>query len=91
MAGKQKRKDTVKAPRSLGCRTCVKQRIKCDELKPVCSRCALAGLGCDGAKTVDDFQIHTQEEMQRMTISKAQIRDENSPHDTPFWFGANVG
>lgn len=32
----------------LGCRTCKKRRVKCDEGKPTCQRCAKIHLQCDG-------------------------------------------
>ncbi|KAI5456629.1 hypothetical protein BGZ63DRAFT_417610 [Mariannaea sp. PMI_226] len=36
------------AGRSKGCNTCRKRRVKCDETKPVCTRCTKAGFECLG-------------------------------------------
>ncbi|KAF4980781.1 hypothetical protein FZEAL_3295 [Fusarium zealandicum] len=37
------------APSSKGCRGCLKQKKKCDQLKPSCSRCARLKIQCVGA------------------------------------------
>ncbi|KAH7248624.1 uncharacterized protein BKA55DRAFT_728726 [Fusarium redolens] len=36
-------------PRSRGCNTCLKQKKKCDQAKPACSRCARLGVPCVGS------------------------------------------
>lgn len=38
-------------PRSSGCRTCVRRRIRCDETRPHCRRCQTAGFRCIGFST----------------------------------------
>ncbi|KUJ13954.1 uncharacterized protein LY89DRAFT_784788 [Mollisia scopiformis] len=40
------------AGRSKGCSTCRKKRVKCDENRPICTRCLNRGLECDGAKEI---------------------------------------
>ncbi|KAF2497988.1 hypothetical protein BU16DRAFT_616539 [Lophium mytilinum] len=34
--------------RSRGCKTCRRRRVKCDESKPVCTRCQNSGFPCEG-------------------------------------------
>ncbi|KAL6353615.1 hypothetical protein LRP88_14113 [Fusarium phalaenopsidis] len=36
-------------PSSKGCRACVRQKKKCDQVKPVCARCARLKIACIGA------------------------------------------
>ncbi|KAI3574952.1 hypothetical protein IWW34DRAFT_883226 [Fusarium oxysporum f. sp. albedinis] len=36
-------------PKSRGCNTCLKQKKKCDQAKPACSRCARLGVPCVGS------------------------------------------
>ncbi|KAF5596563.1 hypothetical protein FPCIR_3969 [Fusarium pseudocircinatum] len=36
-------------PRSRGCNSCLKQKKKCDQAKPACSRCARLGVPCVGS------------------------------------------
>ena len=36
----------VKRRTTTGCQTCRKRKIKCDELKPVCTQCSVRGLDC---------------------------------------------
>ncbi|KAF5716034.1 hypothetical protein FMUND_6546 [Fusarium mundagurra] len=36
-------------PRSRGCNSCLKQKKKCDQAKPACSRCARLGVQCVGS------------------------------------------
>ncbi|KAF5611498.1 uncharacterized protein FSUBG_2331 [Fusarium subglutinans] len=36
-------------PRSRGCNSCLKQKKKCDQAKPACSRCARLGIPCIGS------------------------------------------
>ncbi|KAF5665623.1 fungal transcriptional regulatory n-terminal [Fusarium denticulatum] len=36
-------------PRSRGCKSCLKQKKKCDQAKPACSRCARLGVPCVGS------------------------------------------
>ncbi|KAF2813381.1 uncharacterized protein BDZ99DRAFT_474047 [Mytilinidion resinicola] len=42
---------------STGCGTCRARRVKCDEQKPCCRRCAIAGRICDGYRTQDPFVV----------------------------------
>ncbi|KAF5562704.1 hypothetical protein FNAPI_3023 [Fusarium napiforme] len=36
-------------PKSRGCNSCLKQKKKCDQTKPACSRCARLGIPCVGS------------------------------------------
>ncbi|OCL11126.1 hypothetical protein AOQ84DRAFT_387053 [Glonium stellatum] len=45
----------VGVPRSKGCLTCVKQRVKCDETKPACVRCTRFGRECPGYEKLAKF------------------------------------
>ncbi len=45
-APKRKRAGTQRS--RLGCLTCKKRQVKCDQRKPVCARCEKAQLECDG-------------------------------------------
>ncbi|EWG45008.1 hypothetical protein FVEG_05952 [Fusarium verticillioides 7600] len=36
-------------PRSRGCNSCLKQKKKCDQVRPACSRCARLGIPCVGS------------------------------------------
>ncbi|KAI1015083.1 hypothetical protein LB503_004020 [Fusarium chuoi] len=36
-------------PKSRGCNSCLKQKKKCDQVKPACSRCARLGVPCVGS------------------------------------------
>lgn len=42
-----KTKKTVKPRSRLGCNGCKKLKIKCDEIKPICSRCKKRGIPCN--------------------------------------------
>ncbi|KAF2496220.1 hypothetical protein BU16DRAFT_370528 [Lophium mytilinum] len=42
---------------STGCGTCRARRVKCDEQKPSCRRCAIAGRICDGYQTQNPFVV----------------------------------
>ncbi|KAL4862446.1 hypothetical protein BDV12DRAFT_190405 [Aspergillus spectabilis] len=49
----------VGVPRSTGCRTCVKRRVKCDETRPDCLRCVKLEVQCLGY--VRPLQIRIQQ------------------------------
>ncbi|OBS21504.1 hypothetical protein FPOA_07842 [Fusarium poae] len=36
-------------PKSRGCNNCLKQKKKCDQQKPVCSRCTRLNIACKGS------------------------------------------
>ncbi|EXA46447.1 hypothetical protein FOQG_15409 [Fusarium oxysporum f. sp. raphani 54005] len=40
-----------------GCEQCKRRKVKCDERKPVCSRCTLRGEPCTGNFSIDIWQI----------------------------------
>ncbi|KAL9105505.1 MAG: hypothetical protein Q9227_009335 [Pyrenula ochraceoflavens] len=46
----------VGVPRSKGCRTCVKARVKCDQTRPSCLRCNRKGIPCPGYGPLFKFQ-----------------------------------
>ncbi|KAH8728279.1 hypothetical protein GQ44DRAFT_702087 [Phaeosphaeriaceae sp. PMI808] len=45
----------VGVPRSKGCATCRKRRIKCDETRPSCSQCRRGGRSCPGYERAMKF------------------------------------
>ena len=54
------------APRSTGCRACVRRKVKCDETRPSCKRCVKAGTQCPGfPQDVFKFVDETQDVSQR--------------------------
>ncbi|KAL1964150.1 hypothetical protein VTN77DRAFT_7238 [Rasamsonia byssochlamydoides] len=46
----------VGVPRSKGCLTCLRRRVKCDELRPECSQCLKYGVSCPGYSRSMKFQ-----------------------------------
>ena len=54
------------APRSTGCRNCVRRRIKCDEVRPYCDRCRKANLQCDGFRQTLVFVDETRQTFHRL-------------------------
>ncbi|KIW04433.1 uncharacterized protein PV09_04703 [Verruconis gallopava] len=40
------------AGRSKGCSTCRRRKVKCDQTRPLCARCARSNLYCDGARDI---------------------------------------
>ena len=54
------------APRSTGCRACVRRKVKCDETRPSCKRCVKAGTQCPGfPQDLFKFVDETQDVSQR--------------------------
>ena len=51
-------------PRSSGCRTCVERRVKCDETRPICSRCTKANYTCKGYNYDIQFIVTTSTDPQ---------------------------
>ncbi|KAG9780167.1 hypothetical protein KCU95_g11555, partial [Aureobasidium melanogenum] len=49
----------VGVPRSTGCATCVSRRIKCDEGRPTCQKCAKSGRQCPGYSRELQFRNKT--------------------------------
>ena len=47
---REREKKMVGVPRSTGCPTCVKRRIKCDQTTPSCANCRRYGVECPGYK-----------------------------------------
>ena len=59
------------APRSTGCRTCVRRRVKCDETRPNCERCQKAKLQCDGFREALIFVDETRQTYGRLGQSES--------------------
>ncbi|KAI7341220.1 hypothetical protein KC315_g254 [Hortaea werneckii] len=56
--------------RSTGCYTCRKRKIRCDETRPHCRKCATHGVSCPGYRDPDDdFRDQTS-----ITAEKAEIK-----------------
>ncbi|KAI7222614.1 hypothetical protein KC333_g1060 [Hortaea werneckii] len=56
--------------RSTGCYTCRKRKIRCDETRPHCKKCATHGVSCPGYRDPDDdFRDQTF-----ITAQKAEIK-----------------
>ncbi|KAH8651132.1 hypothetical protein BX600DRAFT_473129 [Xylariales sp. PMI_506] len=56
-----------------GCITCKIRRVKCDEARPICQRCAKARLVCDG------YGNATSSQLGAVADAKAGVRDGNTP------------
>ncbi|KAM7202241.1 hypothetical protein V8F33_002958 [Rhypophila sp. PSN 637] len=61
---------------STGCLRCRQRKVKCDEDKPTCRRCAIYGKPCTGY--TDQFHFrHTRTKSDGSSITIAVVRDEN--------------
>ncbi|KAH8800383.1 hypothetical protein F5884DRAFT_810157 [Xylogone sp. PMI_703] len=49
----------VGVPRSTGCLTCIRRRVKCDEVRPSCSQCRVKGRQCEGYERRRKFVSHS--------------------------------
>ena len=54
------------APRSSGCRICVRRKVKCDETKPFCERCRKARLQCSGFREHLVFVDETRQALDKL-------------------------
>ncbi|PSN60145.1 hypothetical protein BS50DRAFT_681674 [Corynespora cassiicola Philippines] len=62
-----------------GCNTCRRRRVKCDEKKPVCSRCINGGFACLGYERNDEFvQIRFKDETDSVRQRKSKPRNKPS-------------
>lgn len=70
----------VGVPRSKGCLSCVKQRVKCDETKPACIRCTRFGRECPGYEKPAKFvyEIPRQGEGQGAFLHVRELSRPNS-------------
>ncbi|KAF3389569.1 Uncharacterized protein F1880_004248 [Penicillium rolfsii] len=50
----------VGVPRSTGCQTCIRRRVKCDETHPECLRCQRRGLSCPGYVKARKFYVYSK-------------------------------
>ena len=62
---------------SRGCRRCVERKIKCDERRPVCLRCEVSNLVCDGPPHPSASRF--LDETQRVTARATRKRPRPSP------------
>lgn len=69
------------APRSSGCRNCVKKRLKCDETRPHCERCRKARIQCSGFRDHLVFVDETRQTLDRLSPLK------HGPIDTSSFLG----
>jgi Fungal Zn(2)-Cys(6) binuclear cluster domain len=65
----------VGTPKSEGCRTCRKRKIKCDQTRPACRRCQVSGWQCDGYEknwkfVSENSQLRTQYRQKRYLLEK---------------------
>ncbi|GAB7355277.1 hypothetical protein MBLNU459_g5820t2 [Dothideomycetes sp. NU459] len=51
--------------RSKGCTTCRRRKVKCDEARPSCKRCAQSGRNCEGYEKFPVFLIRTVSGMEK--------------------------
>ena len=84
------------ARRSTGCRACVRRRIRCDERRPSCRRCGIAGIKCDGPPPARLFTNETQESLAwlaqpRPRRSSPQASSQRSSTGPSGTLEANVG
>ncbi|KAI7196095.1 hypothetical protein KC363_g1033 [Hortaea werneckii] len=69
--------------RSTGCYTCRKRKIRCDETRPQCKKCATHGVQCPGYRDPDDdFRDQTS-----ITAHKAEIKYRAKAADRGKWGG----
>jgi len=63
------------APRSSGCRTCVRRRVKCDETRPFCERCQKARVPCPGFRVTFVFVDETDETARTLDRFRGSVDD----------------
>lgn len=56
-----------------GCMTCRERRVKCDENKPACGKCARAGVRCKGYAVVKTWLFKPDERQALQQPSKASL------------------
>ncbi|KAL4874466.1 hypothetical protein BJY04DRAFT_203834 [Aspergillus karnatakaensis] len=71
----------VGVPRSTGCQTCVKRRVKCDEARPQCLRCTKFGVQCLGYDRPLQFRNSGPDEAQQRQRARAiRLQRSSSQH-----------
>lgn len=58
-------------PRSSGCRTCVRRRVRCDGTRPICAKCEKGGFQCTGIPSPTIF-------MPPLTVRSVRLGTETS-------------
>ncbi|KAH7024636.1 uncharacterized protein B0I36DRAFT_366565 [Microdochium trichocladiopsis] len=66
---------------STGCKLCRRRKVKCDETKPGCNRCAVYGRPCPGYG--DNFQFRPQEAKIKKAVSSKSRGPDTKPSATP--------
>lgn len=66
----------------IGCRTCRRRKVKCDERQPLCDRCGKGGLTCEGFDRGVSF-VDENEHAKRRSQKQAAIRAKNCDGDHP--------
>lgn len=64
--------------RSSGCATCRKRKIRCDEARPGCKRCATHGVPCPGYRTDKPGGIEFKDQT-KITVKKANQQYDRKP------------
>jgi hypothetical protein len=61
-----------------GCLTCKRRRVKCDESKPSCARCAKSGHGCAGYETANTDAVAENEASIGVTAASGALSAQSS-------------
>lgn len=69
----------VNLGRSNGCQTCKRRRVKCDEGKPTCSRCADAGYQCPGYVTGKTIRVRFKDQTNTVSRRLHTLRGDGAP------------
>lgn len=62
-------------PRSKGCESCKRRKVKCDETHPQCTRCCKAGIACTGFAPRLKFVDEGPRIRRSMAVSHAQFHE----------------
>ncbi|EPS32070.1 hypothetical protein PDE_07029 [Penicillium oxalicum 114-2] len=71
------------AGRSKGCRTCRRRRVKCDETKPLCTRCLKAGYQCEGYVQYAEFIDVTSQVSSKKLSERGSTSGANATRNVP--------
>lgn len=83
-----KRRNTKRCP-VIGCRTCRKRRVKCDERQPSCVRCERGSFDCEGFSSnlrfvIENSRAKRRSVKQEVLRAKAFERGKGSPEQFPI-------
>jgi len=73
-----------------GCLTCKRRRVKCDEGKPSCARCAKSGHGCAGYETANTDAVAGNEASIGVKAASG-ARSAQSSQDNPTRSNGSIG